>query len=491
MTNMLSREITINRTFTGGELRFNVFFRTGNYNYKPKTIRHIVLKRKIMNRLLEWKSQAKHKCLIVRGQRQVGKTYIIEQFGKTYPHFIEINFVKNPSLKQIFEGDLDTKNIISKMKLYFDPELFVPGSTLIFIDEIQECKAARSSLKFFTENGEYDVVCSGSNIGIDEMCDEKLGYFSAPVGYESSMTMFGLDFEEFLWSAKVPEEAISEVKGLIRTHSEIPSAYLSVFESHFRDFMTIGGMPEAVQRFVDTRDYTEARKPILELVSSAKADMTKYNIGVDRLKTVECYDSIPYQLDQTNKKFMYSRVNGEGSRKSAEKYMRNLLWIKAAGYGNFCYSLYSLDKPLGRMKNQSSFRIYLSDTGILTNLYGMNTVRAVQSSDYSYNLGAIAENSVCECLVKSGYEPYYYSKSSEKNRMEIDFIVEADDKIIAIEVKSGKSRSAPSINKLDDSVVTDKVMLRTGNCRCESGDIKGYPLFAAAFFDCISHSDSE
>jgi len=463
-----------------GKLRFIVLLRAGNYDYIFSAHAMCMLRRKMMDNLMDWKSKPNHKCLVIKGQRQVGKTFIVRRFAETYPNHVELNFLLNPSLKEIFDGDLDTDSIIKRMKLYFEPSSIVPGKTLIFIDEIQECKAARTSLKYFTEDGRYDVVCSGSSLGIDELYGNG---GSAPVGYESSITMYGLDFEEFLWGTGVSDEQILEVKRCIQEYRQIPSAYLSVFESRFNDFMIVGGMPEVVQTYIDGKDYLEARNKILELIESAKSDINKYNSGVDRIKTAECYDSIPFQLDQTNKKFMYSRITGEGSRRSAERYMGNLLWIKAAGYGNFCYSLNGLDKPLSRMRDNSSFRVYLSDTGSLSNMYGIGTIRAILNSDYSYNLGAVVENVVSECLKKGGFDQYYYHKSYGNDRMELDFVVETIDGLCAIEVKSGKSRESPSISKLKDGQVSRKIMLRSGNIRDESDGIEGYPLFTAAFFE--------
>jgi len=438
-----------------------------------------MLRRKMMDSLMAWKSEPHHKCLVVKGQRQVGKTFIIQCFAKTYPHSIEINFLKNPALKSIFSGDLDADTIVERMKLYFPEEEIVPGESLIFLDEIQECKTARTALKFFTEDGRYDVVCSGSSLGIDELCEPGC---SAPVGYETSMVMHGLDFEEFLWGMGITDKQISVVKKCIEDYSPIPESYLSVFESRFNEYMVVGGMPETVQIFADCRDFMKARSKSLELIESAKGDMNKYNEGVNRIKTAECYDSIPYQLEQTNKKFMYSRVTGEGSRKSAEKYMDNLLWIKAAGYANFCYALNGLDKPLTRMRDTGSFRVYLSDTGSLANLYGIEAIRAIVNSDYSYNLGSIAENAVSDCLNKGGFQQYYYRKSAGNDRIELDFVVETLDGICAIEVKSGKTRESPSICKLKNGAVSRKIMLRKGNIGDEGDGIEGYPLFTAAFF---------
>lgn len=432
-----------------------------------------------MGVLQNWKFSPAHKPLLIKGQRKVGKTFLVREFAKSYPHSIEINFLENPALKDLFRGDLDVPSIISRMKLYFDPREFVPGKTLLFFDEIQECPEARTSLKWFCEDGSYDVIVSGLLLGIAD----NLGGagVSVPVGYERILEMKGLDFEEFLWACGITEESISEVRKCIHNFVPLPEAFLSVFESRFRDFMVVGGMPESVQKFIERGDYTESRKILLSLVESVRADLCRHNTRINGIKNRECFDSIPHQLDQSNKKFMYSRISGEGSRKSAEKYMDNMLWIKGAGYGNFCYSLYDLSKPMSRNIDRSSFRVYLSDTGTLANMYGLGAVRAILNGDYSYNLGALAENAVAECLVKSGYQIAYRRQTGGSDRMELDFLIENSKGLIAIEVKSGKSREAPSISNLAPGRVDDKIMFRSGNICEEKGGIKGYPLFASAF----------
>ena len=440
-----------------------------------------MLHRKIFDYLDNWKSTPQRKPLLIKGQRQVGKTYAVREFSKKYEHFVEINFLENPQFSDIFDGSLSVQSIISGMKLYFDPSLFVPGSTLLFFDEIQECPKARTSLKWFAEDGSYDVIASGSMLGISDNMSGK--GISVPVGYEQIVEMKALDFEEFLTACSIQPESLSKVRECIHRYLDIPKAYLSVFEKRFRDYMVVGGMPEAVQKFIDTGDYTASRDVILSLIQSARSDINRYNSGVNRIKAGECYDSIPYQLDQTNKKFMYSRISGEGSRKSAEKYMDNLLWIKSAGYGIFCYSLTGLGLPTAVYVDRSSFRVYMSDTGMLTNLYGMGSVRAILSSDFSYNMGAVAENAVADCLYKSGHMPMYYRRTGGDNRMELDFVIEMPDGITVIEVKSGKKREAPSLTKVNSKAVTRKIMLREGNIGNEAEDVRGYPLFTAAFID--------
>ena len=444
-----------------------------------------MLRRKVLDILKLWRSEPDHKSVLLKGQRQVGKTYIVREFGKTYEHFIEFDFIANPNEKSIFEGSLDADALIGKMKLYRDPKDFVPGSTLIFLDEVQECPRARTALKQFTMDGKYDVIASGSLLGVSELHRNES---SVPVGYETHIQMSPLDFEEFLWAAGIEESAIGHVRGSISSYERIDPAYLNVFESKFREYLIVGGMPEAVQRYVDTKDITSAHDVIDNLIQSAMSDINRYNEGVDKIKVAECFRSIPHQLDQTNKKFMYSRISGGQSRRSAERYMDNVLWIKAAGYGIISYSLCGLELPM--KEDRSSFRIYLSDTGMLCHMYGNSVMRALLESDYSVNEGAIAENIVAICLSKTGSDLMYYNKNSGKDRMELDFVVDTGYGLTAIAVKTGKDRSSVSMNKASAFFKENRVMFRNGDV-CDEDGIRAYPIFAAAFIDDIRPKGQE
>lgn len=437
-----------------------------------------MLRRKVYDELFEWKARSGHKCLLVKGQRQVGKSFIIEHFGKdNYENVIKLDFIEDSSLSDIFAGKLDVDSIIRVMKLRFDPELFVPGSTLIILDEIQECPRARTALKYFTTDGRYDVIASGSLI------DARQGdHASVPVGYEEHITMYSLDFEEFLWARKVPYDEIMDVRKHIRDRIPIDEPILRVFNSHFRDYMIIGGMPAAVNAFLINGDYADSWGETEAIIASCKSDMTKYNSGLDRLKVVECFDSIPSQLSQSNKKFMYSRVSGGESRGATREYMDSLLWIKRAGYGNYCYSLGAVESPLIAHSSRDQFKVYMSDTGMLIHIYGREAQRALYEGDTAYNFGAVTENMVAECLMKAGLDRYYYRKSGGDGRMEIDFILELGRDIVAVEVKSGSHRDAPSIAKVGKYHHVDRrVMFENGNISMDDDGMEHYPLFASAF----------
>ena len=438
-----------------------------------------MLKRKVFDALNKWRSEPHHKSVLLKGQRQVGKTYIVREFGKTYDHFVEFDFIANPNEKSIFEGSLDADALIGKMKLYRNPKDFVPGSTLIFLDEVQECPQARTALKQFTMDGKYDVIASGSLLGVSELHRNDS---SVPVGYETHIEMRPLDFEEFLWAAGIEESAIEQVRGSISSYVSIESTYLKVFESKFREYLLVGGMPEAVQKYVDTKDIMSAHEVIEDIMQSALSDINRYNEGVDKIKVTECFKSIPHQLDQTNKKFMYSRISGGQSRKSAEKYMDNLLWIKAAGYGIFSYSLCGLELPM--REDRGSFRVYLSDVGMLCHMYGNSVMRAILESDYSVNEGAIAENAVATCLFRPGHDLMYYNKNGGEDRMELDFIIDTKYGMTAVEVKSGTDKTAKSMIKASSFFKDNRIMFRDGNV-CDEEGIRAYPIFAAAFIDDI------
>jgi len=439
-----------------------------------------MLKRKMYDFLLDWKGR-KHKCLTVKGQRQVGKTYIIEAFGKNeYTDFIKIDFSRSGSAKTIFEGDLDVETVLKGLKLFANKD--IPEGSLIFLDEIQECPRARSSLKWFTEDGRFDVIASGSLLGIDVIHSDNGDRPLLPTGYEEVVTMNSMDFEEYMWAIGIPEDIIDDVRNDIMEKRAIHPAVYERLSAVFRDYMITGGMPESVQAFVDTKDYSGSMRILDSIIQTCRNDINRYNADSDILRTMRCFDSIAPQLADTNKKFMYSRLENDKGRRSLDKYMDNLLWIQYAGYGNFCYSLDSPELPLKSHINSDSFKIYMSDTGILVRMYGDDTARAIYSRDCSYNNGAIAENAVAECLMKSGIEPMYYRKTNGQSRMELDFVMAMGGAVCAIEVKSGKSRESPSLKKAVTVFdIGRRIMFEDSNIYVDDDGIEHYPLFAAAF----------
>lgn len=447
-----------------------------------------MLRRKAYNNLMEWKSRSGHKPLVVYGQRQVGKTYIIEQFAKdNYKSFVSINFSTNREIHKVFESDISVDHVINGLRIFYDDVDFQSPSLLLFFDEIQDCPRARESLKQFREDGRYDVIASGSYLGLSESraADNKGLPALVPMGSEEHLKMTSLDFEEFLWATGFPEDILLEIKGKLRSKKPVGEPFYSKLASRFRDFMIVGGMPESVAAFVESKSYSESMKVLQSILIVCHNDINRYNRGIESVKTSECFDSIPSQLADSNKKFMYSRVTTDlGTRNSANKYMENLLWIKDAGYGNFCYALKEPKPILSAHIDRESFKVYISDTGLLTNMYGSEAVKALAFGSEGINQGALMENVVAECLMKAGIQPMYYRKTNGDNKMEVDFVLEKELKVIIIEVKSGRTRDSPSLKKVGKVFdIHRRLMLEDSDVHSSDDGVEHYPLFASAFIN--------
>ena len=446
------------------------------------------MRRKITEELLAWKNDRKGKCLTVQGQRQVGKTYIIEEFARGhYGSFVEIDFTKTPEMKHAFERAVDVDSVIRELSLRLNGTVFTPHDTLIFLDEIQECPEARASMKWFAQDGRYDVISSGSLLGVRNLSakrnrkKEESAKPLSPMGYEKVLTMRSMDFEEYLWAVGFDQGSLDRIKGKISGRTPLDESELEVMTAHFRDFTIVGGMPAAVAAFVRTKQYSEAGRELDVILGDVVNDINRYNDPVNAMKTQRCFESIPEHLSASNKKFQFSRLErSSGSRATAEKYSENLLWIGGAGYGNFCYGLESPTLPFKRI--EYLFKIYLSDTGMLIRMMGQAAAMAVYEGRTDYNAGAVTENVIAECLAKNGIGPRFYRKSGGKNQMEIDFVTVLLDESVAIEVKSGKTRSSPSIEKVNEVFSVDRrMMFENGNISVDGDGIEHYPLFAAAF----------
>lgn len=438
-----------------------------------------MLRRKAYDRLLEWKNR-KHKCLIVSGQRQVGKTYIINEFGRdNYDHVICLEFSRNKTHRDYFKGDLEVDSILQRMSIHFPPEYFVPGRTLIIMDEIQECPSARTSLKSFTIDGRFDVIASGSLLDLNNI-GRKAPDSMIPTGYEEHMVMYALDFEEFLWSQGVGSNITNLIRECISERRPIDEAIDLNLRQLFTKYIIVGGMPEAVERFTETNSFLGAHEVLENIHMSTISDINRYNDGKNALKTAECYVSIPIQLAESNKRFKYSRLTDDG-RKSYDRYMENLLWIRMAGYGVFCYGVYEPVSPLSGSMITDNFKVYLSDTGMLMHAYGEESMERVLKGDADCKMGAVFENAVAACMEKAGFPLAYYRVNKGDKMMEIDFITEMRGGIVAIEVKSGKDRTAPSIGKIGRYYDVRRIVLENGNIHVNENGIEHYPLYAAAF----------
>lgn len=448
-----------------------------------------MLRRKVYDRLVQWKEDPDRLSLLVKGPRQIGKTFLIQHFAKNhYKDCLCLDFHSNPELSDLFNGSIEPDKLVPRLEVYFDREV-LPGETLLFFDEIQVCSRARASLKYFSIDKRYHVIASGSLLGVKhrlrmgDSTESDSTNICIPLGYEDVVSMHALDFEEFLWANGVKPSTVEGIRENIRNAEPFNEAVLEKINRLFMDFMIVGGMPEAVQRYVDSGSYKSYQNVHDRILEDCRGDILKYAPASEVLKTSYCFDSIPNQLSESNKKFHYSRIDGQLSRKAASTYSENLLWIRGAGYGNFCMFLNEVAKPLVSKIQRDSFKVYFYDTGLLMHHYGPGSAKAILEGDMGYNFGALVENVVMECLVKSGMEPMTYRKNSGSDRMELDFVIDIGGKTVVVEVKSGRHREHPSLSKVDSVFKVDrKIRLGMGNIHLD-GDVECYPLFAAAFMD--------
>lgn len=411
-----------------------------------------MLRRKVYSELLKWQEQRRdknlRKCLLIKGARQVGKSFIVREFGlNEYDSFISIDFFKQPQLKQIFSGDLSSEEIFKRITANIPEAKLIQGSTLIFLDEIQRCGNARTALKFLAEDMRYDVIASGSLLGLaygDDADSEVEEPASIPVGYESQITMYSLDFEEFLWAYGYDDATIASLGEYFGTDNQIPESIHSKFEAIFREYMVVGGMPEVVADFSVNKDFTRVNELQQNILAQYQDDISKHAKGKEKQLVRMCYDAIPRQLAKELKKFQYSTVEKGQTRR---KFEGSIKWLKDSSLVNACYNVSEPQIPLMANARDDQFKLYINDTGLLTCLYGFETKKAILNNTIKGNArGGVYENIISECLVKRGYKLYYYKPDESR---EIEFLIEKNGEVVPIEVKAGNNVSV-SLNRFID-----------------------------------------
>ena len=416
------------------------------------------LRRKIDQYLIDWKNSNNKMPLIIKGARQIGKTNAIRNFGeKNYKTFIEINFAFQPEFKTIFEDGFVVDNIIKNITLKM-PEIQInENDTLIFFDEMQECVSTATSLKAFREDGRYDVICSGSLMGINYKEIE-----SNSVGNKEDYIMHSMDFEEFLWAKGYKEEQIEDLYKCMVEVKPLSTTQYSVMLSNFKDYMVVGGMPAIVNQFIINKNFSGILKMQQQILLDYEEDITKYAGGLDKTKILNCYKKIPVFLGNENKKFQISKI-ADGARN--REYVGVIDWLSSAGIVNVSYSLEQPSLPLKGNYNPDNYRLYFADTGLLIgsleeevqqdlrNNENMNTYKGALYENIVGDMlvkagGALYENIVGDMLVKAGYDLYFYKDDSKKQEM--DFFVRDTNSLIPVEVKANDNATA-SLNNLIDS----------------------------------------
>lgn len=399
-----------------------------------------MLKRKIENILKEWKNTPNKSPLIIKGQRQCGKTFSVRKFAnENYKQVVYLNFLLNPNYISIFNESLEVDKLIIMMSSILGNNVFfVPYETIIILDEIQECPEARTALKFFKEDGRFDVICTGSLLGVKGYGTQPK---SVPVGSETLIEMKPLDFEEFLWANGISEQIIETLNEHLQTLTPIPLALHNQMQELMLQYIVVGGMPEVVQKFVDTKQLNVVLKLQRNIVSSYEDDMIKYATNKDKPLIRECFQSIPKQLSKENKKFNYSLVK-KGS--TAAKFAGSIQWIEDAGIISRCYNLSLPELPLDGNAIQDIFKIYMNDTGLFVSMLEDGTQYDILQGNLYIYKGAIFENLIADIFNKMGRKLYYYHKDSG---LEIDFVTRYKGHCYLIEVKSttGNTKSSKTI----------------------------------------------
>lgn len=409
-----------------------------------------MLKRKMYRFLINWKTKKEKECLLIKGARQIGKTFIVEEFGNNeYESFIEINFLKTPRLKAIFDGDLTAEEIYKRMSAHLPGKRFTEGSTLIFLDEIQKCAAARTALKFLAEDDRYDVIASGSLLGLhygQDADDEVKEVESIPVGFERQIVMYSMDFEEFLWAYGYEQDTIDYLRSFYEKKEKVPNDINEKFENILREYIVVGGMPEVVQKFVETKDFNEVQIVQEKILAAYDDDIANHAKGAEKTKIRDCYDSLPRQLARENKKFKFSEVE---KKATSRKYGDSITWLKDSNLVHVCYNVYEPFIPLEANSKNDEFKLYINDSGLLLAKYGMQTKLAVLTNKIQGNAkGGIYENVISEMLIKRGYNLHYYK--TQNSSMEIEFVIEKDGEVVPVEVKAGNSSTVSLNNYLNN-----------------------------------------
>lgn len=398
-------------------------------------------KRKIEYFLLEWKNDPDRKPLVIKGCRQCGKTSSVLEFArKNYKNVIYMDFHEQKELCSLFEGSLQIDYLTVAISAAIPSARFEKGKTCLIFDEIQDCPQARSSLKFFKLDGRYDVICTGSLLGVNGYRTSDANY-SVPVGFETIIDMNPMDFEEWLWVNGIQDSVIELLKTSLSEEKTVPKPIHDRMRQLMLQYIVVGGMPEAVKKFFATHDINQVVAIQRNIVEEYKTDMVKYANHEDRNRIRECFESIPRQLSKENKKFTYSMVRKGGRSKD---YVGCLQWIEDAGIIHRCYNLSITELPLSGNALQDSFKVFMADTGLFISMLDEGTQSDIlQGSLFGYK-GAIYENVVADILGKMGRKLYYFHKT---DGIEIDFMMRYNGECTPLECKA-RTGNAKSLSTL-------------------------------------------
>ena len=430
-----------------------------------------MLERKIWNKLDEFFNQNDKKALLITGARQVGKTYIIREFGKRYKNYVEINFIDNEYALPAFINASNSEDLLLRISVIAQKEL-IPNETLIFLDEVQECKEIVTAIKFLVDEGSYDYILSGSMLGVD-LKDIK----SVPVGYMDTIEMFPLDFEEFVLANGISRNVITNLRNCFDKRIEVGSVIHDKMMELFRLYLVVGGMPAVVNQYVKTNNMRNVLDEQKNIVQAYKRDIGKYDIN-NKLYIQEIFDLIPSELNAKNKRFILKNLN-ENFKFS--RYENSFIWLKDAGVALPTYCVEEPKLPLMLSKSKNLFKLFASDVGLLASMYMNGIQMKILNRETDINFGSVYENVVAQELRTHGFDLYYFNS---KKQGELDFVIEYNGKILPLEIKSGKEYTKHSAlnNVLGNKNYDIKEAFVLGNDNVKVKDnIIYYPMYMLMF----------
>lgn len=434
-----------------------------------------MLERKAWERLVSWKEGGALRALLIKGARQIGKTTLVREFARhNYECFAEVNFLEDERARDIFAGSLSPDEVIAGLTAHLRKPL-VPGSTLVLLDEIQECPRARTAVKFLVEDGRFDYVETGSLLGV-----KTRQVPSYPVGFEEHLPMFPLDFEEFCLANGVQRETIDMLRGCFERQEAVPEAVHGVMLKLFYAYIVVGGMPEVVQRYVDTHDIAQVINLQESLIELYRLDIAKYADKADRAKVRSIFDAIPSQLDDKNRRFVLADLSKTARQ---NRYESSFLWLADAGVALPCYNTRALVAPLEANGNSSLFKLFMGDTGLLCAASMGNVQFDLLRGNIDLNMGSITENIVAQELRAHGFALHYFNG---KKYGEVDFAVQDGAHVIPIEVKSGsgwrRHKALDNVLAVEEWGIEKAFVLCKGNVeRC--GKVTYLPLYMSMFLE--------
>lgn len=438
-----------------------------------------MFRRKIEQVLLDWKKNKDKMPIVIKGCRQCGKTFSVLDFArKNYGNVVYLDFFLNPQYKSIFDDSLEIDNILVNISTLLPNVRIVPGDTCFVFDEIQDCPRARTSLKFFKIDGRFDVICTGSLLGVSgyrSQDTEDDRFAPVPVGYEKIVDMYPMDFEEWLWANGIQEAVFRKLEDCLSSLVPVPEVIHRRMTQLLQQYVIVGGMPRAVTTFMETHNIQEVVSVQNAIIEGYKTDMLKYAPQPDKPRIRECFESIPKQLSRENKKFAYAQVRANGRGRD---YQGSIQWIEDAGIIRKCYNLEIPELPLDGNAISEQFKVYMADTGLFISMLERETAHDILNGNLLGYKGAIFENLIADIFGKMGRKLYYYRKDSG---LEVDFVIRYDGECTLVEVKasSGNVKSTKTILAHPEKYHVSRA-IKLGNYNIGTSDqITTLPLYMA------------